>query len=237
VPADDLRILHWNVHSWRDQSGNASLTAVAALIGQAAPHIVTLAEVDETWGSPDRVRELAARCGYSWLFVPAFEFGHDRPDGGFGNALLTTLPVLAVQHWHLLWPPRIYDRTEPSEQRSVMLAQVGWGAIPLWAGITHMPREDTQARAAALLRLSGLWRGLREPWLICGDFNTPASSWLGEDDAVAVSPQKLTYPAGAPAEPIDYCVASPGFLLDAEVLPTAASDHLPLLISARCTAD
>ena len=48
-----------------------------------------------------------------------------------------------------------------------------------------------------------------------------------------VSPAKLTYPADERAEPIDYCVASAAFRLDAEVLPGSASDHLPLLISAR----
>ncbi len=69
---------------------------------------------------------------------------------------------------------------------------------------------------------------LTEPWLICGDFNTAASSWPGDDRAVVVSPAKLTYPADKPAEPIDYCVASAAFRLDAEVLPGSASDHLPL---------
>ena len=87
----------------------------------------------------------------------------------------------------------------------------------------------------ALRRLATLTGGLTEPWLICGDFNTAASSWPGGDRAVVVSPAKLTYPADEPAEPIDYCVASAAFRLDADVLPGAASDHLPLLISARQT--
>ena len=50
-----------------------------------------------------------------------------------------------------------------------------------------------------------------------------------------MSPAKLTYPADEPTEPIDYCVASAAFRLDAEMLPGSASDHLPLLISARRT--
>jgi endonuclease/exonuclease/phosphatase family metal-dependent hydrolase len=234
VPSDDLRILHWNIHSWRDPSGNANVVAVAALISETAPDIVSLAEVDEAWGAPGLLRDLAARCGYSWVFVPAFEFGRDRPDGGFGNALLTRLPILAVQQWQLLWPPRLYDGSEPSEARSVLLARLEQ-ATPFWAGITHLPRKDSQARSDALRRLAMLTDGLTEPWLICGDFNTSASSWLGGNQVAAVSPAKLTYPADEPAEPIDYCVASPGFRLNAEVLPGVASDHLPLLISARQT--
>ncbi len=89
---------------------------------------------------------------------------------------------------------------------------------------------DGQARADALRRLATLTGSLTEPWLICGDFNTAASSWLGDDKAVVASPAKPTYPADEPAEPIDYCVASAPLCLDAEVPPGSASDHLPLLI-------
>ena len=86
-------------------------------------------------------------------------------------------------------------------------------------------------QADDVLRSAAATRCLTEPWLICGDFNTAASSWPGGDKAVVVSPAKLTYPADEPAEPIDYCVASAAFRLDAEVLAGSASDHLPLLIS------
>ena len=80
-----------------------------------------------------------------------------------------------------------------------------------------------------------LTRERRSSALICGDFNTAASSWPRGDKPVVVSPAKLTYPADAPAEPIDYCLASAAFRLDAEVLPGPGSDHLPLRISARQT--
>ncbi len=83
--------------------------------------------------------------------------------------------------------------------------------------------------------LAALTGSLTGPGLICGDFNTAASSWPGHDRTVVVSPAKLTYPADQPAEPIDYCIASAACRLDAEVLPRSASDHLPLLITARQT--
>ena len=118
VPSDDLRILCWNTHSWRVLSGHANVAAVAALIGETSPDIVSLTEVDEA---------------------------------------------------------------------------------------------RTDAR-----RIATLTDGLTEPWLICGDFNTAASSRPGHDRAVVVSPAKPAYPADEPAEPIDYCVASAAFRLDAE---------------------
>ncbi len=75
--------------------------------------------------------------------------------------------------------------------------------------------EVDEARTDAR-RIAALTDGLTEPWLICGDFNTAASSWPGHDRAVVVSPAKPTYPAGEPAEPTDYCIASAAFRLDAE---------------------
>lgn len=92
-----LRILHWNIHSWCDASNASNLDAITDLVGETGPHVVSLVEVDEPWGMPDSLNELAHRMGYAWIFAPSFEFGCQTPGcqtpaGGFGNALLTRLP-------------------------------------------------------------------------------------------------------------------------------------------------
>src|ERR1700742_4494638 len=107
--ADELRLLHWNIHSWRDDTGASNLEAVVNLVRRTDPHVVSLVEVDESWGQPSELAEVAERCGYASIFVPAFEFGQSEPAGGFGNALLSKLPILAVQQRQLVWPPRLYD--------------------------------------------------------------------------------------------------------------------------------
>ncbi len=225
-----VRALHWNVHSWSDPAGGANASAVASLIAETDPDVVSLVEVNEAWGSPGQLAEVADRTGYSWIFVPTLEFGDDQPQRGYGNALLTRLPVLAVQQWRLLWPPRLYERTEPSEPRSVVLAKLGYPEVTFWAGALHLPAGDGQARSDALARLRGITEQLGEPWLICGDFNMPASAWVGGDTASA---ELATFPAGEPTEPIDYCIASPGWNLDATVLARSGSDHLPLSVRAE----
>ncbi|HET9257587.1 MAG TPA: endonuclease/exonuclease/phosphatase family protein [Pseudonocardiaceae bacterium] len=232
-----LRILHWNIHSWRDPSGSSNLDAIAGLVRQADPHVVSLVEVDEPWGMPDALQELAARTGYAWVFVPSFEFGDQAPAGGFGNALLTTLPILAVQQWQLLWPAKRYDGTEPSEARSVVFAKLGFAHSSVWCGGTHLPRSDARARMNALHRLTSLTQKLDSPWLLCGDFNTPAESWIDRNSSVVVCPEpaRPTYPAHEPVEPIDYCVASPGLQVEGEVLEVGGSDHLPVVFWARAT--
>ena len=153
---DSIRILHWNIHSWRDESGAPNLESVIGLVSATSPHVVSLVEVDETWEAPSALNELANCCGYASIFAPAFEFGADQPAGGFGNALLTNLPIVAVQQRQLVWPPRFYDGTEPSEPRSVVLAKLRVSAQLFWVGSTHLPRYDGDARTQALSRLARL---------------------------------------------------------------------------------
>ena len=42
-----LRVLHWNIHSWRDESGGSNLECVVDLMRAIDPHVVSLVEVDE----------------------------------------------------------------------------------------------------------------------------------------------------------------------------------------------
>jgi endonuclease/exonuclease/phosphatase family metal-dependent hydrolase len=230
-PAGELRILHWNVHSWRDDAGVSNLEAVANLLRAIDPHVVSLVEVDESWASHSILDELATRIGYASIFIPSFEFGKDVPAGGFGNALLSRLPILAVRQRQLIWPPRIYDGGEPSEPRSVVFAKLRATAGPLWVGSTHLPRCEQYTRADALHRLVEIAQSLTDPWLLLGDFNTAASSWLDEQTSLRAYPAaEPTYSTKKPVESIDYCVAPLALSVRASVLLEAGSDHLPVLV-------
>jgi endonuclease/exonuclease/phosphatase family metal-dependent hydrolase len=231
---DEMVFLHWNVHSWRDTSSRSNVAAVAALIAEHDPDVVSLVEVNEPWAAPAALSEVAA--GRTWMFVPAVEWGQDAPARGYGNALLCRPPLLAVQQWRLTWPQAVYDGTEPSETRSVALARISLPA-PVWVGSTHLPNSDPQARAAALRRLLEVAKQLDEPWVICGDFNAPPADWLtpGQPLVVGPTPARPTFPADSPAVAIDYAIASPGVSLDARPLAVTGSDHLPVLVRCRFT--
>lgn len=228
-----LTLLHWNIHSWRTPDGKPSTDAVAELLSELTPDVVSLVEVDEPWGEARRLQDVAERTGYTWMFVPAFTFGNTGPEGGFGNALLVRsgLAIRGTQQWDLLWPGRVYDGTEPSEARTVLLAELDAGAYRIWIGTTHLPRSDRAARDDALKRLIALTGTLGEAWLICGDFNTPAATWV--PSSVTSTPVLPTYPADQPTEAIDYAVASPTVHVKAEVIPSLASDHLAVRMQAR----
>jgi endonuclease/exonuclease/phosphatase family metal-dependent hydrolase len=229
-----VRILHWNVHSWRDESGALNTSAVTKLISHTNPHVVSLVEVDETWSTPMTLRQVAASCGYTWVFCPSLEFGAGQSAGGFGNALLARIPVTAVQHWRLFTPARPYDQTEPTEPRSATVARLTFHGTPFWAGTTHLPRTNPGDRAAAATRLQQRTTQLDEPWFICGDFNAPPATLFADSQSIGISsPGQPTYPAGQPAESIDYCITAPGALAGTTVLHADGSDHLPLLVVTR----
>lgn len=229
----EIRILHWNIHSWLDGIGKLNDERVADLISRTAPDVVSLVEVDEPHGSRGPLAKVAASCGYSPVFCPAFEFGdEDGPRGAFGNAILTHLPVLAVRHHHLLWPVPSYDGSESSEARTVTFVDVATESGTVTAATTHLPRSDESARRAATARLTEIIDRSAERWFVAGDFNTP-SDWARETGlTVAPSAPMSTYPADNPNEAIDYIITATSFRVISEaVLEEPGSDHFPVLVT------
>ena len=227
-------MLHWNIHSWRDDRKQPNHQAVAELIGRTQPDVVSLTEVSTPWGEPGPVADLAEQTGYRWIFVPALEHRGSPATEGYGNALLTRLPILGVQQWRVHSPDR-FANNEPTEPRTVVLAQVDAGGTPVWVGSTHLPASRADDRAVALRRLSGQLGGLGTPWLVCGDFNTPARTWRQDlPDGVTVAPRwpRATFPAHRPVRAIDYGLASPGLRTRGRVLKSKGSDHRAIFVTA-----
>jgi endonuclease/exonuclease/phosphatase family metal-dependent hydrolase len=230
----DLSVLHWNIHCWKDADDSPNLDSVTEFVGDVRPQVVSLVEVDESWGAPLILGQMAERLGYSWLFVPAFDYWPDSPTKGFGNALLTTVPVLSFQQWPISTPELFFDGSEPSEARTIALLKLKHGGEPVWIGATHLPWSDATARQHAMRRVILITKKLHGNWIICGDFNAPESSWPSDDlsHMVFTSPASPTYPADDPAKTIDYCISSPGISLQVTTLTAKGSDHLPVL--AQC---
>jgi endonuclease/exonuclease/phosphatase family metal-dependent hydrolase len=231
-----VRFLHWNVHSWQDpRKGTSNVAAVIELVHQTDPDVVSLVEVDETWGEPARLWQAADATGRVPVFSPVFEYGTDAPAGGFGNAILTRLPVLAVQQRQLTWPDTVYAGHEPSEPRALVLVRVATTAGPIWVGSTHLPSGDADQRAAALRQLRRVVDALDGPGVVCGDFNASPDRWPADAPAPQTGRTRLrpTAPAGEPARAVDYAVAAPGLELTTDVLTVPGSDHLPVLVDVH----
>ena len=224
----EIRVLHWNIHSWTDDTGEPNGERVADLIRKTTPDIVSLVEVDEESERHGTLSNIAKSCGYTSIFCPAFEFGDiDGPRGTFGNAILTRLPILAIRHRHLLWPVPSYDGSEASEARTATLAQIATDSGQVTAITTHLPRGDGTARKAAIARLTSI-ATTADRWFIVGDFNTPPD-WANQHHLTVAPRATPTYPAANPHEAIDYIVTSAPLQVTAEVLRELGSDHFPVL--------
>jgi endonuclease/exonuclease/phosphatase family metal-dependent hydrolase len=233
--SSELRILHWNVHSWVDPATRQSNTgALLNLLHEHAPHVATLVEVNETWGEPFRVADVAARAGYASVFVPVLEFGEGGSRGGFGNAIISRIPITAAQQRLVTWPPTLYDGTEPSEPRALLTVAVQpRDGCTVRIGATHLPQGNASSRSTALDSLTTQMHELPDPWLICGDFNTAPDAWLASPSPFPVAPTQPapTHPIDQPRRCIDYAVGSPGSRLSGRVLDSPGSDHLPVLVT------
>jgi endonuclease/exonuclease/phosphatase family metal-dependent hydrolase len=230
--AAELRVLHWNIHSWTDESGNSNLERVAALITATEPHVASLVEVNEPTFGPSPLHKLTSDTAYHSVFVPAFEYGADQPHGQFGNAILSRIPLLDVRHHHLLWPPRMFGGTEPSEPRSLVLGRVQADVGPVWVGTTHLPAADHVARDNAARRALAVMSALPLPWLLVGDFNADIAPCRHGYPSLQAYPETATatYPANDPTECIDYCIAPHGQRIHVRALDVAGSDHLPIIV-------
>jgi endonuclease/exonuclease/phosphatase family metal-dependent hydrolase len=228
-----MKILHWNIHMWQDADGVDNVARVGDLVEAEQPDVVTLVEVDEQWGRPARLQSLAERLGYCWAFIPAFEY---RTEGGFGNAILSKAPFLTVEQWQLL-PPMLYDSTERSEPRTLLLARLAWPDGPprgtVAVGATHFPRSDNKMRRIASDQLLHLVDRLAHPWVVCGDFNQPATAWDLDGHQVAPVDDAPTFPANHPVEAIDYCLAGRISTLSAHAINADGSDHNPIVASIQ----
>ena len=233
--AVELRILHWNIHSWTDETGRSNLEQVADLIAATTPDVVSLVEVNEPVAGLSPLHRLATDTDYHSVFTPAFEYGTDHAHGQFGNAILSRRPLLDVRHHHLVWPPRIYDGTDPSEPRSLVLGRVQAKVGPVWIGSTHLPATDRAARDNAAERALSLMTDLSWPWLLVGDFNADFASWQDLHPTLSAYPHELipTYPASSPTKSIDYCIAPQGQHIVVRAMEVAGSDHLPILADFR----
>jgi endonuclease/exonuclease/phosphatase family metal-dependent hydrolase len=243
-PRDPLRVLDYNIHTGIGVDGTLDLARTAEVIRSSGADIVGLQEVDVHWSARsryvDQARELARLTGMRVFFAPIYDL---EPEPGreerrqYGVAVLSRFPIVRAENHHLTRlstvDPDPVPRPGPGFAEAVVAAPGG----PVHVYVTHLDyRADPAVRSmqvADTLRILDQDRpGARQ--LLLGDFNAePAAPELAPLFARmhdAAPDGEPTYPAEDPVKRIDYVTYS-GRLeaVAAEVLPTLASDHRPVL--------
>ena len=246
APERGVTVLVYNIHAGKDAAGSENLARVAELVRSTGADLVLLQEVDRNTqrsGPTDQPATLARLTGYSVAFGRTISF----QGGDFGLALLSRWPIRrdTLVPLTVTAPP---SRTvEGREQRGVLLAVVDAPGGPLAVLDTHLDHTGEDLwRVQEIATVLGVARMAEKqgmPLLIGGDLNARPESAIHEQlrnagfrdawDGCGTG-DAMTFPASAPDRRIDYLYVAGGVRCQsAQVLPSQASDHRPVLFRLR----
>ena len=226
-----LTVLTFNIHHAEGTDGKVDVPRIARIIHDTQADIVGLQEVDrgvERTGRRDLLKELADLTGMRF----AFGKNIDHQGGDYGNAMLTSRPIVSVGN-------KLLPNVDGGESRGVLQVVVDVEGTQVLVLTTHLDHRtaDPQRVASADAILEMLQAFGSGPVIAMGDFNdVPGSTtWtrlmtVFTDTWAAVGRgDGFTIPVEAPTKRIDWILVRGLEPVSAEVLKSDASDHLPVL--------
>jgi endonuclease/exonuclease/phosphatase family metal-dependent hydrolase len=241
----ELTLLEWNV--WYRQP----IEPVADLIVDLDPDIVCLCELSVGYSDQqvyDTPAYIAECLGYNAHVAHMPVVGSDGKAFDLANAIYSRYPIVGKRTVAINEPTGSggYD----DEYRTYIEAVVDLGDSHLRVGCTHMSYtdrfEDTARKRAEADRLIRAIGSGTDPVVVAGDFNALGSSYTmdclsallidaGPGEEHATWTTKPFEHAGFVANSLGWrldrvFVSSEIAPLAAEVVPTACSDHLPILV-------
>jgi len=238
-----LRVLCYNIHWAKGMDGKYDVGRIADVINREKPDLVALQEIDvgvERSGRVHQIRELAKLTGLAARFGPTQAF----QGGLFGNAVLTSLPILDVSIHPLPYTEATPELTTYPRGAIAVTVEAPDGR-PLRFVSTHFQHnvpEDRVAEAKAVNRLFA--DDLRT--ILAGDINArpeeePVQILLEQWANATDDPPSPTVPVVDPRSRIDYIFYRPASAFDlkeARVIPeVVASDHRPVFAVLETTPD
>jgi endonuclease/exonuclease/phosphatase family metal-dependent hydrolase len=233
-----VRVVSWNIHKGIGGIDRKyELDRVVDVLRGADPDIALLQEVSEGW--PKTRFEVQADELRDALDLPHMAFGpeHRFFKGGYGNTILSRLPLQLVQHVDLTvgWRKKrgaLICRVHPREgrhSRSLMLCN-------LHLGLAGSERGIQLQRFLS----NGALRGLHAntPVVVGGDLNDLWGSlgprFLAPAGFARAGKLLNTFPAALPVRPLDGLFVRGDVHVErcrtlTSALARSASDHLPLV--------
>lgn len=228
-----VKVMSYNIHHAVGSDGALDLRRIGQVIAASGADVVGLQEVDRHWsarsGFEDQALRLAEQLDMHYVFAanldrePLVEGGSRRQ---YGTAVLSKYPIVRHENQFLT--------SGPSEQRGLSMATINVKGTELHLFNTHLglSTEERKTQAAEIVEIVGDHEG---PSILLGDLNAApdteevrivAARYL---DAFADRSDAYTFPAAIPRIRADYIFYSDGLeLASSEVIPTLASDHLPV---------
>jgi glycerophosphoryl diester phosphodiesterase len=234
-PATEVvRVMTFNIHHGEGVDGRLDIPRIAEIIRAQKADLVALQEVDRgtlRTGDRDLAAELAALTGFNYVFGKNLDF----QGGEYGNAILSRFPIEQSRNLH-------YARVGNSEQRGLLqaiIAIAGRQVVFMSTHLDHRPDDAERFMSIDQIREAADDYG-HLALILAGDFNDVPGSRVHSKikqsfrDAWEVGDQEgFTFAADRPHKRIDYVWLSAHQdvkPLKAWVVPTDASDHLPLVV-------
>lgn len=241
-----VNVLVYNMHAGKDAKGVDNLSRIAEIVRVTGADVTLLQEVDidtRRSGRVDQPSVLADLTGLRPVFGKTLNY-----DGGlYGIAVLSRWPVVYDTVFSLEVTPRQERAGGSYEPRGVLHVLIATPHGPLHILNTHLdPSANDRFRrqeAASLLRLAEKLRRSGETVFIGGDLNANPDSrvlemfieagWNDAWDGCGEGEGK-SFPYDTPVKRIDYLHLGPrATCVWAEVIPTDASDHRPIIFHIR----
>ena len=246
VSGDDVvRVMTYNIHSAYNTDGRFDIEEIARVVEDSGAEIVGLQEIPRgrlISGVTDELTLLAARLGFEHS---AF-FGTTDPT--WGNAILSRHPIISTDREYL-------PLVGTPMRRGHLGAVVRVGDRSVLFISTHLQHvndrsvhdEDPEADLYPVHReqietILEAWGGI-QPAVLVGDFNA-RPGWRQIEDLLSAgwvdswpeagSGDGFTARSNDPRHRIDYVFHTPDIdALDAGVIQSQASDHLPVVVDLR----
>jgi endonuclease/exonuclease/phosphatase family metal-dependent hydrolase len=213
-----LRVATFNMHHGRGMDGVVDLDRTAATISETGADVIALQELDRNVrrsGRIDQSARLRELTGMWVRFFPTTTFG----GGEFGLAVAARDP-LDLEF-------RLLPRTRLDRRHGVIVSRPqGIGML-----MTHLSRRRI-SRAVETTSLCLACRRLGSPKMLLGDLNAPGLAlgpmrFAGLREGTGFRP---TFTSLDTRRQIDHVLVGRGVRIVASwTIPTAASDHLPLV--------
>ena len=223
-----LTMMTYNVHQSFGMDNKLDVAEIASTIGKADPDIIGIQEADAGRVpslSVEQVLSLSRGLNMHSAYGPSW-------GDTYGVAVLSKYPIVEQRRYLL---------SSAEQQRACLESRIDLGDQTLTFFSVHLGLNP-QERERQLDELLVYTADAPAPKVLVGDFNAnPGSHEIGRvleqfDNAFAVAGTGTGYtsPADAPQETIDYIFVSPDIsVLSAEIIPSLASDHLPVVARIR----
>lgn len=213
-----LRVISYNIHSGKDLFWRNRLNEMADVLAHSEADIIGLQEVHQNSRIGYQASYLAERLQYVYAFAPSLVI----TDGGFGNALLTKLPLNSSQLIHL--PAK-------REPRTVLQTSLRAFNQEICVMVTHCSL-DKSSRQSQTNHIRDLVSQKKDtPLLLLGDFNSSLATFHPTLVDCAIETHHAKRSTLVPLQKrLDYIFISGHWVIrNYTVLSAKCSDHYPLL--------